>query len=241
MHNAAFDMNNENIKTSRLIGLSIPKAGTHLLVAIFKHMGYRPVVHPMAPGRQLLDDIDFQSGGDVYVYGHWRAQPEAANRLADHGFRTIVLIRDPRDICLSMADSLKAGRMPGALKAEPSIATKSIRELQISVIEGFDLPKYKTSPIGKICDGWKRWQDQGAVIIRYEDIGRSVRSGILMSELQAADIDPHAFLEAARLKFKPRNPMAAAGRWQKEFDAELRQIWKMYASGVAASLGYLEI
>jgi hypothetical protein len=204
-------------------------------------MGYRAVADAKAPGRQILGSIDLQSVGDLYVYGHWRVQPAAAKRLADHGFRIIVLIRDPRDICLSMADYLCTGRHPSALKAEPSISNMSLRQLQIATIKGFDLPNYKSSPIGKVCDGWKKWQDHGAIVVRYEDIERSVRSGILMQELRAIGVDPQTFLTAALQRIKLRGAAPGECRWQREFDDELRDIWTNHAQGVAASLGYREL
>jgi hypothetical protein len=171
------------MRPARVIGLSIPKAGTHLLAAIFKTMGYRAVAHAKAPGRQILDGIDLQSDGDLYVYGRWRAQAEAAKRLADCGFRTIVLIRD----------------------------------------------------------GWKKWQEHDALVLRYEDIGRSVRSGILMQELRAIGLDPRTFLAAAEKRLKLRGKPPGECRWQREFDDELQEVWAIHAQGVAASLGYQDI
>jgi hypothetical protein len=220
---------------------SVPKAGTHLLASIFAAMGYRAIAHPKAKGRQILDGCDFAPDEDVCLYGHWRVEPRAVARLADRDFRIVVMLRDPRDTCLSMADFLKSGKHKAAVAAEPALLDMSLDELRRGAIVGFDLPGYKAPPIRRICEGWKGWQDHGAVVLRYEGIGQSVASGLFMNELRAIGIDPAEFLQAARRRYRPTGPASGANRWRHEFDAGLRDLWREQAAGVAASLGYEEI
>jgi hypothetical protein len=226
---------------TRLLCTSVPKSGTHLLAAIFRAMGYRQMAHPKAKGRKILDGCEFGPDEAVCIYGHWRFLPESAERLAQRGFRTIVMLRDPRDICLSMADFLKTGKHKAAVAAEPSLLDLPLDEIRRRVITGFDLPGYKSPPIRRICEGWKEWQDHGAVVLKYEAIGQSVASGIFMNELQAIGLSPEGFLDAARSCYRPTGAASGAARWRHEFDAELRTLWQSEARGVASSLGYEEL
>jgi hypothetical protein len=228
-------------RPGRLMCTSVPKAGTHLLASIFKAMGYRPIAHPKTAQREILDGCDFRPDESVCVYGHWRYRPEAAQRLAQRGFRTLVMLRDPRDVCLSMADFLKTGKHEAAVAAEPGLRGMPLEEIRRTVITGFDLPGYKSPPIRRICEGWKEWQACGAVVLKYEAIGQSVASGLLMKELLAIGIDPRDFLQAARRRWRPTGPASGANRWRRDFDAELRALWQREASGVASSLGYEEL
>jgi hypothetical protein len=225
----------------RLMGISVPKSGTHLLTAIFDAMGYRTVAQPKAEGRQVLDGGEFGPQEAVYFYGHWRCKTATAERLAQHGLRTLLLLRDPRDIWLSMADYLQAGQPRAAVAGEPRLMSMPLDEIRRMVIEGFERPGFKCRPIRSFCEGWKKWQDHGAVVLRYEAIGQSVASGILMKELLAVGIDPAEFLEAARRTFRPTGPASGAARWRHTFDDELRALWKEHATGVASSFGYEEL
>ena len=220
---------------------SLPKAGTHLLVSIFAAMGYRALAHPKAKGRRILEGCDFAPDENVCVYGHWRVDSSAVARLAQHDFQIVVMLRDPRDTCLSMADVLKSGKHKAAVEAEPALLEMSLDELRRGAITGFDLPGYKSPPIRRICEGWTGWQDHGAVVLKYESIGQSVASGLFMNELLAIDIDPADFLQAARRRYRPTGPASGANRWRLEFDAGLRTLWHEQAAGVASSIGYEEL
>ena len=225
----------------RVMGISVPKSGTHLLTAIFDAMGYRTIAQPKAVGREILDGCEFRADEEVYLYGHWRCNAATAEKLAQHGFRTILLLRDPRDIWLSMADYLKGGQPRAALLAEPGLKAMPIEEIRRMVIRGFEWPGFTCRPIRSFCNGWKKWQNHGAVVLRYETIGQSVASGILMKELLAVGIDPAEFLEAARRTHQPTGPVSGAARWRHTFDDELRALWTEHATGVASSLGYEEL
>jgi hypothetical protein len=228
-------------RPARLMCTSVPKSGTHLLASIFAAMGYRTLAHPKAKGRKILEGCEFAPDEDVCIYGHWRVEPSAVARLAQHDFRVLVMLRDPRDACLSMADFLKSGKHKAAVEAEPALLQMSLDDLRRGAITGFDLPGYKAPPIRRICEGWKGWQDHGAVVLKYESIGQSVASGILMHELRAVGLDPRQFLDAARRRYRPTGPATGANRWRHEFDDGLRALWQAHAQGVASSLGYEEL
>jgi hypothetical protein len=234
-------MTGTNSRPPRVMGISVPKSGTHLLTAIFAAMGYRTLAQPKAEKRKVLDNLELAPQEEVYVYGHWRCKTDTVERLAQHDFRVLLLLRDPRDICLSMADFLQAGQPRGAALGDPTLRERPLDELRRMVIMGFEVPGFKCRPIRSYCEGWKNWQAHGAVVLRYETIGQSVVSGILMKELLAVGIDPAAFLEAARRTHKPTGPATGAARWRHEFDAGLRALWTEQAQGVASSFGYEEL
>lgn len=223
----------------RIAGLSIPKSGTHFLVGVFRELGFKTYPQPKGAGRNLFDGVPASGLDGSYLYGHWRYARETAIRLEENGYRSLVLIRDPRDICLSMADYLKAGRHPDSALA--SLTEVPLRQLQIMSIRGFEHNTYRTPAIKRICEGWLPWRDHGAALFKYEELCRSARTGTELAQVQQLGVDTGAFLRATQRRMRSRLSPERQYRWQDEFDDELASIWNAHARGVASSLGYDEI
>lgn len=219
----------------------MPTAEPRRVAGIFAAMGYRAMALPKrSRGEPLLEGAVIGPDERVCLYGHRRYDRATGACLDGSEFRTLVVLRDPRDICLAMADRLRAAQVAGGDAAAPHLGSMTLDDIRRQVIVGFDLPGYRTQPILRMCEGWKEWQRQGAVIVKAEAIAQSIRSGLLMHEIAALGVDPRGFLGAARRRFQPIGRPDGASRWRCEFDAGLRALWREQAGGVAAALGYDE-
>jgi len=219
----------------RVFCTCIPKSGTHLLVSAFVQLGCRPVAVTKA---KSIEAAALHRAGAIVAYGHWRFSQGLANYLAEHDYSVLVLIRDPRDICLSFADFFKAGRPREAAARAPSLRQMPLDELVRGAIAGMTVEGWQQPPIAGTCIGWLEWQSAGATLLRYEDLCvqstnlpaiPSVSSELFRDALAASYQKPSATLNHGR-----------PYRWLAEFGPEMLAYWNEHASGVAASLGYRE-
>jgi hypothetical protein len=230
----------------KLFCSSIPKSGTHLLTSMFSRLGY-----PTGPCRKvdgalqtLPDEILTPQGDDTYAFAHFRYDPDLAGRLVNAGYKLAVLIRDPRDITLSMADYLKAGLPKSVHRNEPRLRRMSRQDLLLDTIRGFNLPNYRSAPMRKVCAGWLDWTAKGAIILRYEDLAQSVVRNEPLGAWRSLGLCPHAMLTATRECFGHKSETlnrAIVNRWRFEFDDDLKTAWAEHAPMVAGSLGYPEV
>ncbi len=234
----------------RIFGASIPKSGTHFLTGIFREMGFSTLAcRKVVDGnrrRMVLPEAALGAGaGDVYAYGHWRAKRESARQLADAGYAVLVLIRDPRDICLSMADFLKAGLPADVHKRVPELRHQPLREIIAGCIRGYRLDAFKQPGIRETCEGWLDWRRHGAVVLRYEDASAAVAERRTLPDLAGLGLDPDRFLAASVRCYRAASSSTmnkgVSFRWRSEFDDDLRDLWRREAAGVAAALGYEEV
>lgn len=230
---------------NRIFFTSIPKAGTHLVTATFERLGYRTV--PLRKGRVDALSADLNFDGDVLVYGHWRYNGDLAARLNAFGYHVVVLVRDPRDICLSMADFQKAGRPASVDRREPSIKNLGLTELVKGQISGYSIGGFIQAPITKTCSGWIEWAEKGALLLRFETLCSSATQRTTIPEIGEVGVDPAAFLEAVRASYQKKSGSVGENlnrglplRWKTDFDEGLRAFWTANAGGLADRLGYDE-
>lgn len=231
----------------KLFCTSIPKSGTHLLTSIFSRIGYSTHACRKAfglPAHVLPEEVRNPKGDNIYAYGHYRYDARLADQLTDAGYKLAVLIRDPRDIALSMADYLKAGNPKRAHQAEPELSQMSHMELLLDTMHGFQLPNYNSAPMRTVCSGWLDWTARGAIVLRYEDLAQSAALGEPLGAWRSLGLCPDAMLEATRACFGGKSETlnkAVANRWRSEFNDVLKAIWALQAPMVATSLGYPEV
>jgi len=231
----------------RILGASLPKSGTHLLASIFRELGFETAAVRKEGVSEIVDVriLETARPGDLYYYGHLRArQSDVVEAAQKNGFRVVVLLRDPRDVCLSMVDFLQSGRPAAIRRGEPQLTRMSRSQLLRGVICGFDLPGYRTPPMADLAKGWLEWREHGAVVIRYEELAIAARGGPPIESVEKLGIAPAAFCAATAAVFGDTSGKTfnkgVCGRWQAEFDSEARELWRRTASGVSAYLGYPE-
>ncbi|MEH3145389.1 MAG: hypothetical protein PGN34_08570 [Methylobacterium frigidaeris] len=232
---------------TRIFATSVPKSGTHFLTQIFNGMGYNLQASRKYDKYGLdirLLDEKFRNAEHACIYGHWRYNAQSAQDLAEYDYKIICLIRDPRDICLSMADYILRGSPRGAHESEPGLRSLTKREAIIATIKGFGLPNFKSKSIDKVCEGWLDWKNAGGIVLKYEDIITSVANQSPIATLQQVRVRPTEFLNSATSEYQSTKSatmnVGKAARWRSEFDDELSTIWNERAEGVATAWGYEE-
>src|SRR5690349_21062020 len=111
----------------------MPKAGTHLVVEILSELGRHRPISISKPDWKPLEDANHRiktNGAQNHLFvGHFRCRGKA-RLLLDHNWKILVLIRDPRDVVLSLRDYLQQSSLTEHSDAFGTISSLS-REDQI--------------------------------------------------------------------------------------------------------------
>lgn len=146
---------------------SLPKSGTHLLL---------PVLEAIAPGPVARVD--------KYLYGEVGVLPDLSNYALAHGhirihpqqgpldpsIRPVILIRDPRDIVLSMRDYLFRSNLPIHGEVAEILRSMDETEQMIAIVDGIRIGKFRVASLDVHCRGFIEWTQFGGVVLRYEDL-----------------------------------------------------------------------
>jgi hypothetical protein len=230
----------------RVLGTSIPKSGTNLLYHAFQKLGFDVEIARKAEGiAKLTAALHAKPDSpDRYIRCHWRVQDDVVEAVLAAGYKIVVLIRDPRDICLSMTDFLLSGRPRPLIAQEPSLPRMSRDEILEKMICGATLPNYRFEHVRTVCAGWLEWKKYGALIWRYEDLEEAVRLRTPVSEAAVLGLDPEKFLDALVSVFGNKSlenvNTASVARWKREFDRKTIDLWNENARGLATTFGFEE-
>ncbi len=236
----------------RILCVSLPKAGTHLLErALCLHPRlYRrivPTLHDDNIGRwngleALLGKL---APGQILV-SHLEFRPEYREVLARHDVHCIFLIRNPRDLLVSQSFYIaaeKRHRLHQLFASQPDL--KARLRLAISGDPACRLPS-----IGERLAHFAGWLQESDVVVRYEDlIGRGgggevgVQQATLRSIYQSLDFPQgDAFLrflnEHLFSRVSPTFRRGTKGEWRQHFDGEIEQLFRSKAGGEADRYGY---
>jgi hypothetical protein len=230
--------------------ISIPKAGTHLLErAVCLHPRlYRKLLGTQrnATLGDLRAFVDRLGPGQVAV-AHLRFHPEYPPIIADGGVRSLVLVRDPRDIVISLAfyspEHARQRRIRELLQGIEDPAGR-IRIM----IEG--RPSHGIPSIGERLAHYAGWLDSGALVVRFEDLVGAKGGGDAARQAPAVSAiyrhlgidDDRALVErvVGRL-FSSASPTfrrGAVGSWRRHFGPELEESFRLHAGPHLGLYGY---
>jgi hypothetical protein len=223
-----------------LLLASMPKAGTHLLVSIIDGIfGRAPkaIRQEQAHVLQTADFVAQQTGHtDFIFYGHLRAP---ANHVDPGNWQVICLIRDPRDVALSMLDHIQRSSDDTHVRIRKAFESFSLREQLNQVVCGFSMEGERLlAPIAEHCSGWVEWQRQGALVLKYEELATTASINELASFLGVSSKETHAAVVRGFGTRTATLNKGQAGRWREEMDAELISIFREHDRGVVEGLGY---
>lgn len=236
----------------RILCVSIPKAGTHLLeralclhprlyrkllptindVNIRRWHGLAPLLAGLKPGQIICSHLTYSK--------------EYETVLKDFGIRCIFLIRDPRDIVVSQAFYIAKNeqhRLHEVFAPQPDL--KSRIKLAIQGYEPGRLPS-----IAQRLKDYSGWLDSGAIVIRFEDLIGPHGKG---SESQQVDtlrsiynylglnVDYQWIESLAGKLFSDSSPtfrQGASGQWEKLFDGEINLLFQSKTAKWMKLYGY---
>lgn len=255
----------------RVLVNSVPKAGTHLLVSLLKHFPrlmsagrhhtFRhfgpddaPPTHEQNPLRvdwvQLERALRSVNPGQ-FMTGHFHADPTLMSMVENLGFRTILVMRDPRDIVVSSAYYFSSE--PRHYLYERFNSLRTIDERIMAVIMG--LPSNRAGRglegIGSLVERYLGWVElDSALLVRFEDlIGPRGGGSVGNQKSCIATLAEHVErpmtsleLEAAAKKAWSTNVSTfrrgQIGDWRLHFKESHERAFKDLAGSVLLKLGY---
>lgn len=254
----------------RILANSVPKAGTHLLSRVLDglphvaHSGYFLSHHTYAQPRldtkqpdvdvqKLSSDLARVSPGQ-YAIAHLRFGPTVQQMLRWWRFSHIFIVRDPRDMAISLVNYILK-RPRHALHKRFANHNNSEYDRLMAAIVGFWGDEYSSGlpSAGERIDHFAAWLDDPTVcVVRFEDLigpygggSRALQTEAIfriaehvdrpLSTSEASNVGDKAFQTRSATFYK-----GVIGGWQAEFSSAHKEAFKQVAQGALEKLGYEE-
>lgn len=236
----------------RVLCVTIPKAGTHLLErALCLHpVLYRKAL-PTVNGKNIGQWGDLSallgrlSSGQI-IMSHLHFTNERLKSIRDHDVKTIFLIRDPRDIVVSESYYVlrKTDHPNHAIYAQQDTFSDCI---SLS-IRGHEDPRVLS--IGEILRLFEGWLYSDVLVVRFEDLigpqgngRRDKQHQVLRSifEYLGFTVDSGTVKTLALKTFSNKSPTfnnGKGGRWRKYFTPEITEQFKETVGDALVRYGY---
>ena len=249
----------------RVCAISLPKSGTHLLSSVLSrlpkmmfsgvHMDLNEYIPPGGLESAAVDVRDLRNRlGSVrhgqFMTCHFPAVPELADALRELEFATLLIVRDPRDVMVSLAHYLASDR---SHHFHRRLAPVPFPDRLSALITGF--PADASSPglpsIGDRLALYRPWLARpGVCVVRFEELvgpdGEGSRADQIAITKRVADCvrrpltDEQARRIADRI-WSPRSSTFRDGRsggWRDVFTEDHRRTFDHQAGAVMEAFGY---
>lgn len=234
-----------------VLGISVPKSGTHLLQNI---LGNLPGMRFRA-GMQVLDQsvnrleqlLDCLGPGD-FAMDHIPWTPEAAALLVNRNIRVLFLIRDPRDILVSLMNYYLYHEVNHNISETLRLKCTTTEQRLDALIRG--VPGVFESR----CDWIRRylpWHNEPFVcVVKYDELVGNKGGGSTDTLHQAMrrirshigiNLHGSTLIELAENGYDPTSPTfqkGSVGRWRSIFTRELKDIFKENLGSELIELGF---
>jgi len=233
----------------KVLCVSLPKAGTHLVErAVCLHPRlYRRMLRTLNPQNVGPDGI----GGVLsrlrpgqVVLAHLPFDPAYPELLRSEGIETLFVVRDPRDIAVSLAHFI-GGRgdhpLHFAYSARPDLRSR----IELAIL-GDPVARPPAPSLESILSEFSGWLESGALVVRFEELigprgggDAGEQDRILQRIYERLGLRPPAGL-AERI-FSSESPTfrkGAIGQWRELFDAGLEALFDREAGGWMEAYGY---
>lgn len=246
-----------------LFGNTIPKSGTYLLQQIlagFAQLGaFVPAGLPvLSPFDQLTDryrplediqaDLRRIQAGDICM-AHLHSFPELVSDVCQPSWAVFMLLRDPRDMVVSMVHFLSSIGKQHRYYHYYHHVLDSFDQRMISVISGHGPNQEAFPDIGARLARFRAWWQQPEVcVLRYEELVNEseVTLGKILDHVAAHGFQPEhprsAAIEILKSAIQPqRSPTFRKGRvgdWRSSFQEHHIKLFKESAGELLIELGY---
>jgi len=235
----------------KVICISIPKAGTHLIErALCKHPGlYRPLLKTVDEANLPVDGFEQLIAGlrpGQVIFSHLFYTEERARVLSEMNVHCLFMIRDLRDIVVSEANYLSSSTNHIYHRAFAGIDTQQGRiERALEGHTESGLPS-----MVQLFEGFRGWLNSAAKTVRFEDlIGASGGGDTAQQEKVLAEIfqfigvscDDKCVKKLAAKVFSTASPTFHRGyssQWPNFFDEEIKQKFKSMTGDALINYGF---
>jgi hypothetical protein len=206
------------------------------------------VVTPQQIGRRWLARRLSRVPNGCFVNAHCIYTPELAELFRGEGFKTVCLLRDPRDVAVSQMHYLKRQRKHFAHEA--FMALSSDHERLLVCIRGGELGGRKLQSLDQRYRQFLGWeQDEGAVVVKFEDLVGPRGGGSAEVQRRAVErVATHVgiLLNERKMRLVEENLFGVGrtfrkgqiGGWREEFSPEHERAAKEVAGPLLLELGY---
>lgn len=232
----------------KLLITSIPKAGTHLFTKVVE---LATGMQATAVRKSHLEDTgDIGDVGDIettpVLYGHLRLPNILGHPALESACRTrsiFVLIRDPRDVCLSMLHHVLTHRSPIYEPARRALVDLPFDARIRRIAEGIrhETSSFRVARLDEHCGGFIDLVDAGFMcsIIRYEDFFDASTlapqlCGPLGRDAGEVCLAIEAAVGATTRTLRRGKPFG----WRDDFDDALKLYFRTRFGDVIEQLGY---
>jgi sulfotransferase 6B1 len=236
----------------RVLCVSIPKAGTHLLErALCLHPRLYRKLLPTITNSSLrrwdgLDGLLAKVRPGEVIASHLRFDPAFPDVVDRRGVAVIFLVRDPRDLVISQANyvSRRSDHRFNRLFAQRT----DLRERLELAIAGD--PEHGLRSVGERLQVYAGWLRSNALVVRFEDLVGAGGGGDADRQAEAVraiyrhigmPIGDAFVTEICGRLFSPESPTfrkGAIGQWRDLFDRELEELFDRTAGGMMRVYGY---
>jgi hypothetical protein len=232
--------------------VSMPKSGTHLLErALCLHPALYRKVLPTVSDENIdrwhgLDGLLGRLRPGQVVMSHLRFRPGYEDVLVRHQTRSILMIRDPRDVVVSQVHYVSKRTDHGLhtrFAQERSVRDK----LRLAILGD---PAHGVPSIGDRLGYFAGWLDSGSLVVRFEDLvgpqggGERARQracvtaivthlGLETSERAVDSMCEHLFSSDS-----PTFRRGRIGQWTEYFDEDLLALFDQAVADRAVPYGY---
>lgn len=170
--------------------ITIPKSGSHLIIkALHLLTGGVAIWHTRFPSMFYIP------GREGFLYTHFCLSPELEEDYADlPDLKKIIMIRDLRDVCISIVHQIKKGPWPGlSEKQRCAFSAMSFNEQLLFVINyDYDIhqvaefaPNSIQVSIGKVANQAKRYaRDPNHLVCKYESLVGPKGGGTIEAQIE---------------------------------------------------------
>jgi hypothetical protein len=233
----------------RVLCVSLPKAGTHLVErAVCLHAGMRrrilPTLNPENVGLRGLDGLLTKLRAGQVVLAHLPFDAVYPPVLEQEGVKALFVIRDPRDIAVSLAHYIKS-RGDHPLHFAYSERPDERSRIELAILGDAEAEPPAPS-LESLLGGFSGWLTSGALVVRFEDLIGERGGGDPAAQAGTLhEIYEHLGLEqpqgAAGRLFSSASPTFRAGQvgqWRGAFDPELEALFEGAAGSWLEVYGY---
>jgi len=246
-----------------LFAISFPKSGTHLLTQVlqgFTRLGpvvnsglpaivtYRGVSGAERSSHEILADLHRLQPGDI-AYGHLHARREIINCLAQLGFASYFILRDPRDVVVSHVFYVTEKEPHHIHHRYYTEALHTFDDrLKVSIL-GLPDPAIPFPDIAKRFEPFLAWLDCTPVLtLHYEDlledphkyVGRVLDHAISNGFpcVYNRETAVHILVDNINPQRSPTFRSGKTGEWRKYFNDQHKSLFKQVAGNTLIRLGY---
>jgi hypothetical protein len=238
-----------NREEPSILCVSIPKSGTHLLErALCLHPRLYRKLAPTLLNRRVKDKRALlrSLGPGQIAMGHLRFLPQYPELIAETGVRPIFLIRDPRDVVVSLAHYTPEHTRED-LRALFASAPEFRERLRLMIVgdRARGLPS-----IGDRLQHFSGWLDTEAVVVRFEDLigpsggGDAVGQRAVLASIYRGiglEVDDRLLGSISARLFSSVSPtfrQGSIGQWRQHFDPELERLFRDETGDHLGRYGY---